>query len=295
MSPLGRAAALVALVLVWGTQYLVMKRAMVDVPPLMFAALRYGLVAVVAQAVLMARHVPPPSREFNRLRLVYGLSQALGVGLLYWGQARAASSVVGVLTATSPVLVALVAPRFVPEERLEGRVLLASLVGLAGTALLIAGTGTQTPTSLPGVLAVLLATAATTPTKVAARKLTVRLSAFVLLRDMGVLVAVTLALASWLGERDLTVRWTESAVAAVLWLGLVGSAAATGLYLVLLRHVAVARLSYLQFANAAVALGIGVSLGGEPFGVWQGVGAVLILAGGVVVVYRPPVPGLAQP
>lgn len=276
--------ALAGLTLVWGTQFLVMKRAMADLPPLLLGALRYGVLAVVAQVAILHFKVPEPERKWSTLRLIYAMSQAFASALLYWGQARTASSVVGVLTAASPVLVALMAHRFVAEERMDRRGLAASLVGLTGAVLLVAGTGATAPTSLAGVLAVTVATMAATSTKLTARHLTLRLPAAVLLRDLGLGVGVTLGLASWLGEGDLPVRWTAEAVAAVAWLGLVGSAAATGVWLVLLRHVPVARLSYLQFGNAAVALVVGVWLGGEAWSQGQALGTLLVVLGGVLVV-----------
>ena len=69
------------------------------------------------------------------------------------------------------------------------------------------------------------------------------------------------------------------AVAAFLYLGLVASAAASGLYLVLLRHYSVSGLAYLQFVTAAVAVVAGVGLAQEQLSPTVAAGVCLVLVG----------------
>lgn len=278
MKGAGTLLGLVALSLVWGTQYLVIREGLQTLPPLTTAALRFAVVAFAAQVALWicpARRAPPPVPW----RLAYGLSHAASMGLLYWGQARIDSAIAGVLVALSPLLVALTAHRFVPGERFEGRVLLGTALGFAGAAAIAWRSSAGAGAGLAGVLAVTGAAVAGASTRILAKRLTTAADAAILLRDFGVVVAIALGIGALLLERPAASGFTPIAVAAFLYLGLVASAAATGLYLVLLRRISVARMSYLQFASAAVALLTGVLVGGETLGVVEAAGAALILVG----------------
>lgn len=280
LSPLQVAAIVTALTLVWGTQYLLVRQGVQQVPPLLFGTARFGVVFVAAQLVVWSRRLPAMPAELRRVRLVYVLCHALAMGALYWGQARIPSALAAVLGALGPVLLGLLAHRVEGEVGPNARVVGANLVGLAGTALVVMDSRDSGGASTwGGVVAVLVATLASVATRLAARRLTAEVSAWVLLRDMGISVAAVLGLGAWFLERDATSHWTLPTVATVLWLGLVGSVAATGLYLVVLRQVSVGRLGYLQFGTAVVAVLTGTAVGGESWSFAMSAGMALLLAG----------------
>ena len=111
----------------------------------------------------------------------------------------------------------------------------------AGRALVVvAGEGTV---ALLAVAAILLGEVAGATNKVLAKQLTADVPAPVLLRDMGLVVTVATAAASLIFERELPMKFTPAAVAAFVYLGLVASFAASGLYLVLLRRFRVSSMS----------------------------------------------------
>jgi drug/metabolite transporter (DMT)-like permease len=69
-------------------------------------------------------------------------------------------------------------------------------------------------------------------------------------------------------------------------IGLVASAAASGLYLVLLRRYRVTSMAYLQFVTPLIGVATGVLLGRERLGASGAAGAAVIVAG-LVVLVRP--------
>jgi drug/metabolite transporter (DMT)-like permease len=273
------AVGLVALTLVWGTQFLVIKAGQVDLPPLMTAALRFAVLTAAAQvAVFLTRSRAPLEARLRRVS--FGVTQAIAFALLYWAQGRIPSALAGVLSATTPLFVAMFAHRFVAGERLTRSRAVALILGFLGVSLIISDTRSANGAAeVIAILAILIGELASATNKVLAKHLTMTIPAPLLLRDMGLIVTVLIGLASFCFERDLPMKFTPASVLAFAYLGLVASFAASALYLILLRRYTVTAMAYLQFATAAVAAATGVLLGGEHLGTSLAVGIIAVLGG----------------
>lgn len=280
--PVGRVAValgLAALAVVWGTQYLVIREGQVSFPPLLAASLRFGLVAAVGASLALATGARAPAGLLPA-RLAFGLLQAASMGLLYWCQARIPSAVAALIFGTTPLFVGGLAHVFVPGERLRLPLVLAMLLGLLGVSAITLGGAHELGGALPlvGLVAALGGAAAGAGVKVVAKRITGRVPTSVMLRDLGLLVCGGNLAAFWVSGAPVP-AFEARAVGAILYLGLVASAGATGLYLLLLRRFAVSRLAYLQFASTLVALLSGVWLGSERLGLPAIAGAAAILVG----------------
>ena len=75
------------------------------------------------------------------------------------------------------------------------------------------------------------------------------------------------------------IRFTPTSVLAFAYLGLVGSFAASTLYLVLLRRYTVTAVAYLRFGTATVAVMAGVLIAGEDLKTSHIIGVAAVLAG----------------
>lgn len=280
--------ALLFLVLVWGTQFLVIKVGLRTVPPLLTVALRFAIVAVASQLVVWGLRIRAPPGAL-RGRVFFGFAQAVSMGTLYWSQGHLPSALAGILVATEPLLVALIAPRLVPGERVGFQTVVALALGFVGLAFITFGQasgGDAGRLELVAVFVVVLGCVAGALNKVVGKRLAVEVPAPVAMRDMGVAVAVVLGAASLVLERERTVEFTASAVMAFTYLGLVASTAASTVYFLLLRRFPVTALGYLQFVTALVAVATGIALGHEHLGLELMVGSAAILAGLVVLATR---------
>ncbi|MEW5853373.1 MAG: DMT family transporter [Myxococcota bacterium] len=273
-------AGFATLGLVWGTQYLVIKVAQPVLPPLMALALRFLVVAAAAQLYLLVERAPTPP-DMRWKRAVYGAMHAAGMGLLYWGQTSIPSSLVGVLLATTPLAVAVMAHAFIPGERLTKRTTLPLVVGVAGAMLITLGMDRDgdRATHLVGVGAIVSSVLCSAGVKVFSKKLVAQLPVSIMLRDLGVVVGLCSVLASALVEDWARARAEPWAMLSILYLGLVASAGATGWYLVLLRRVPVTVMATLQLLTAAVAFGAGVVFGGDHPSTMSVLGCVLVMSG----------------
>lgn len=274
----GAIVVLGVLALVWGTQYLVIKRGQATLPPLLTVALRFAIVAVASQGVAWALRLRAPAGTLGA-RIVFGVAQAATMGALYWSEGHIASALAAIVVATEPFLVAAMAHRWVPGERLTWRTTAALAVGFAGLVLITVPGAADGTTERLAIAAVVAGSLAGAANKIVGKRLARQVPAPVMMRDMGVIVAIALGGASALLERDQPARFTAEAIAAIVYLGLVASTAASTTYFLLLRWFPVSALSYLQFVTALVAVLTGVVVGHEQLGGAVVLGAMAILGG----------------
>jgi drug/metabolite transporter (DMT)-like permease len=118
---------------IWGASYLLIKIALRDLSPEMVAFTRIALAALV----LLAAAAPRDELGSLRGRLgwvaLLGAIQVAGPFLLIAaGEQSISSSLAGILVATSPIFIALLALRLDHEERSVGSRLLGVVIGIAG-------------------------------------------------------------------------------------------------------------------------------------------------------------------
>ena len=271
----------VALALIWGTQYLIIRIGQESLPPLLTVALRYAILgsAALVMAALTRARAP---RGTWPARLIFGALQALSMGLLYWAEGHIASALAAILIMTEPLFVALFAPLRLAGERPSPRSVLALTLGFLGVALLFghrlveAGAGSFATAAM---LAVTLSAVVGAIARVLCKKVVARVPPFIILRDSGWIVTALALAGSFAFERDKPVVFELKAIFAFVYLGVVASAVASGIYLVLLRRFRVTSMTYLQFVTAVVAIATGILIGHERLDLTSMIGMAVVLGG----------------
>jgi drug/metabolite transporter (DMT)-like permease len=266
----------------WGGSYLLIEIAeRGGIPALWVAWLRVALAAVVLLALAARAGTLASLRGRGRWLLAYAVAEiAIPFPLIATGEIHVASSVTAIVIATVPLFGALLALRFDAEERPTRMRALGLGLGFAGVVALVGldlvGSGSQ----LLGVGAILLAALgyAIAPL-VLKHGLThgdPRATMGACLAIAAVLIAPVAAFAhpshGWAGV-------TLGAIASVVTLGLVCTAAALVIFAVLVREAGPSRATVITYVNPVVALALGVGLESERPGVGSLAGLGLILAG----------------
>ena len=146
-------AALVALVLIWGYSWPVMKIALRHAHPFDFAAIRVGLGSALLFAIVALRGQPLRLPNY-RMAVLLGLLQvALFVALSHFALLNAGSGRTSVLVFTMPFWM-IVFAHFIIHERMRGAQWIAVVLAFAGLTLIVA------PWQLTSLGASLLAVAA---------------------------------------------------------------------------------------------------------------------------------------
>ncbi len=273
---------------IWGSTYLVIHEGLADLPPFTAAAARFliagAVFALVARPLSRFEGGAPPTLFL--VAIVGVLNVAIAYAVIYWCETVLPSGLVSLLWAVFPLLLALLARIWLPEERLGARQWTGLAVGFAGMALVFATDLVAVgPAAVPAGAVLLLS-----PLAAALGNLTVKRygagTSSVLLNRGGMLLGGVLLGVLALATEDLGVaRWTPMALASVAYLSLVGTVVAFGLYFWLLRYAPAHQLALIAYVTPVLALILGATFAGEPVGLHTVAGAALIL-GGVALVLR---------
>jgi drug/metabolite transporter (DMT)-like permease len=274
-----------AVSLLWGVPYLLIKVAVEELPPVTVVFTRVLLAALVLWPVA-AR-----GRAFRGLRalapqlaLVALLEITVPFLLISIGEQHIASSLTGLLIASLPLFVALLALRLDRAERVTGVRLLGLLVGIGGVAALLGVDLGGDRTALFGAAMVLLATLSyATSTFVVKR-------AFGGAQMLGVVTVATMIASVVLAPFAIvaTPARMPSAhvILALLVLGLLCTAAALTLFFTLIVEAGPSRAAVITYVNPAIAVALGVIVLDEPL-TWAIVGGFLLIITGSWLSTRP--------
>lgn len=143
--------------LTWGGTFMVTEVALEGMPPFWLAASRIGFAAVLTTSVWAWRGFPAFSdpatgADWAMTLLIGTLSSAIPFSLIAWGQQYVTSGFAGVSMAATALIILPLAHFLVPEERLSLRKVIGFFIGFAGVVVLIGsqafdstGTSLETP------------------------------------------------------------------------------------------------------------------------------------------------------
>ena len=274
---------------VWGSTFLAIRVGVHEVPPFLFAAMRFLVAGLVLCGWMIAHGERSPSgRQWMSVFLLAVLIFVLDYGLLFWAEQRVPSGIAAVMMATIPVFMALSEIIFLRTQRLTVRLALALLIGMGGVAVLMSRSLHLggVPIDRTGAVALILASMSWSLASVLTRKLPLPsskvMSSGAQMLAGGVLLAVT---AATLGEfrefRPGTV--SGGAWLALLYLIVAGSIIGFTAYVWLIHHESPTKVGTYAYVNPVVAVLIGYFLGGEALGPRTILGTLFVLVSVVVI------------
>ena len=283
---------LLACCLFWGFQQILIKATVAEVPALWQAAIRFVAATALLWLWCRARGVPLFARDGTLgAGLLAGLLFAGEFACIYLGLRDTAASRLTVFLYSSPFVVALLLPRFVPVERLRGWQWAGLVIAFAGVALAFAEgfTGAAaSPNQLRGDLLALGAGAfwGLTTLVIRASRLASVSPEKTLFYQVAVTAVVAPLLSRALGEAW-SLQYSALAWGSIALQAVVGAFASYLAWMWLLRHYPATKMSSFTFLTPVFALVLGVALLGEPLTA-QLVAALVGVAVGIVLVNRKP-------
>jgi drug/metabolite transporter (DMT)-like permease len=127
---------LLALAAIWGASFMFIKVGVRELEPATLIWGRVGLAALVLLP-LAVRFRNELRRAWRRLFVVAVLNSVVPFWLLSWSEKRLDSGLAAIIQASAPIFTALLALRFVHEERSVGLRLAGLVLGFVGVALLV--------------------------------------------------------------------------------------------------------------------------------------------------------------
>jgi len=278
-------ALFVAMSVIWGVPYLLIKVAVDDFSPVVVVFLRCAIGAVLLVPWTLARgQLGTALRQHWRALLVFTVLEMTGPWLLLpLAEQSLSSSLTGLLVAAVPFVAALAALVAGDDDRLSPVRVTGMVIGVVGIAALLGLDVAGAQLSAIGAVALVVVGYAVAP-MVISRKLPdvpgVTAASFALL--FTALVYAPFAVPR-LGE---AAGAPGSAWLAVIGLGTVCTALALALFFALIREAGPQRALVITFVNPAVAVLLGVLLLDEPFTLGLALGLPLVLLGCVLATRR---------
>ncbi|MFZ0392992.1 MAG: EamA family transporter, partial [Terracidiphilus sp.] len=122
---------------VWGSTFLAIRVGVREVPPLVFAAMRFTAAGALLYGWTRMRGERAPSRrQWLSVTVLALLIFVVDYGLLFWAETRVDSGVTAVMMATIPAFMAIADVALLRTRRFTLGLGAALLVGLAGVAVL---------------------------------------------------------------------------------------------------------------------------------------------------------------
>jgi drug/metabolite transporter (DMT)-like permease len=277
-----RAWALFLLVsAVWGIPYLLIRVAVVEMSPIVLVFSRVALAAIVLVPIAFVTGAFRGLRPRIGWVVVSALVQMLVPFLLIsYGEQHIASSLAGVLIASEPLLIALLAPWLDARERVRGLRMVGLLIGLVGVAVVVGLQLGGDRLALFGGLLLLLAAACYAVGMMLVR---LRLNDVSRLGTSSLIMVITAGLLAIPALTQLPAHLPSSkALAAVVVLAIVCTAVGFLAMFALVQEAGAGRAAIVTYVNPAVAVALGALVLGEPVGPATIAGFALIVIGSIL-------------
>lgn len=284
--PLWLIAAPVIFLLLWSAGFGIAKLGLQHAPPLTLLAMRYVLVLVILLplAAVVRPPLPKTRRAWVDVAVVGFLIQVVYFGLCYVAfKSGTSAGAVAIVVCLQPILVALIAPRFV-GERISARGWAGLALGLAGAALVILSRQSVASEGMFGIICAGFALLGITSGTLWEKRFGVThhpITANLIQYAVGAAFCVPLA---WASER-FEVVWNWEFAAVLFYLVVANSLLAMSLLLAMIRAGEVSRVSALFYLVPPLSALFAWPLLGEvmpPLG-WAG---MVLAALGVALVSR---------
>lgn len=278
--------SLAAVYVIWSSTYLAIRIALVDLPPLLTASVRFVAAGLVLLAIAKRRGAAWPSaREWIAIVPIGGLLFLGGNGLVSLAEQSVSSGGAAVVCATMPLWIGVLG--VISGDRPTRREWMALVIGFIGVFVLMGG-----PT-LAGepqhIVMLMLSPACWALGSVLARRLkgpSAKDSFMLPAMQMLVGGAILFAVAALRGERFPTDA-SASSWLAVGYLWLAGSLLGFTAYSWLLRNARPVVATSYAYVNPILAVLIGAVISGEPLGLTTAIANVLIVGAVWLALRRP--------
>jgi drug/metabolite transporter (DMT)-like permease len=282
--PTLKAVTLVLLTLIWGTTWAAIAVSLRGFPPFTGVALRFVIAAVLllVYARFMGITLAPANRRERRLRVAHALLSFCGsYGIVFWAEQWVPSGLASVLFATYPLMVAILAHFVLPQERMTLPVLVGTIVGFSGIAVIFSEDFDVLGGSMVAVASavMLIAPLVGAVVSVSVKRWGEGIHPVPFNAVAMAMAAVFMSGVAIAAEHDRPVSLDAGPVAAIIYMAIFGTAVTFPLYFWLLNHMQARQVALIGYGTPVVAVFLGTLFMSEPLTVQTLVGSLLVIVG----------------
>lgn len=269
---------------VWGSTFLCIRIGVRELPPFLFAALRFTIAGLVLFIWMLAKDKTWPRwQEWVGASVLGFLMFLIDYGCLFWAEQRVASGIAAVVLATIPIFITILEIIFLRTVRLSMSLALGLIAGILGVIVLINPSASLGGAVIDraGAIALLVAALGWAVGTVLTKKIPLpdskAMSSALQMLTGGVQL---FALAIVVGDMA---HFHPSRLSGQAWFALVylivaGSLVGYTAYVWLLDHTSPTKVGTYAYVNPVIAVLLGYFLAGEEIGVRTIFGSLLVLA-----------------
>ena len=268
---------------VWGSTFLCIRIGVRELPPFLFAALRFTIAGLVLFIWMLAKDkIWPRWQEWVGASLLGFLMFLIDYGCLFWAEQRVASGIAAVVLATIPIFITILEILFLRTVRLSVSLALGLIAGILGVIILI-----NPSTSLgsavidrAGAIALLVAALGWAVGTILTKKIALpnsKAMSSALQMLTGGIQLFALAVVTGDMAHFHPVQLSGQAWFALVYLIVAGSLIGYTAYVWLLDHASPTKVGTYAYVNPVIAVLLGYFLAGEQIGVRTIFGTLLVL------------------
>jgi drug/metabolite transporter (DMT)-like permease len=268
----------------WGTSYVAIKLALVDVDPISLAAIRLIISAIMLYAYMKyIGHKLPKDLETWRVITIVGIGgMAVPFFLIGWGMQEMTSSLAGVIIAITPIMVLILSHYMLHDHKITKTQTIGMAFGFIGIFILMGGFSVfEVNTSNIAKLAILLSAFGFAYTAVRMREL-YHLSPTVTATGVTIVSAVSITIVSLFNAPIWQVEMNMDSITALLYLSLFSTVIGTILMAKIIFSAGPPFMSLNNFLVPIVAVIAGILMLNDTISKEFNLATILILIGVVM-------------
>jgi drug/metabolite transporter (DMT)-like permease len=278
------------LCVVWGSTWFFIKTGLADLPPITFASARFIVAVIVVFGIIILKKIPLPDtkKQWKLLALTGFLQFSLNYSCVFWSEQYISSGLAAVLQATIPAFGLIAAWIHLPNERITGLKIAAICIGIIGVAIIFAEQlQVNSLLGFIGCLAIVLGAAAAAEASVLTKAFGSEIHPASLVFGQMLCGIPPMILYSLLTEGNpLKFHWSNSTVATVFYLAIVGTILTFWLYYWLLKKIESTKAMMISLITPLIAVIVGSLMLGEKLPLTTFIGGSLILSSVGLVVFK---------
>ena len=272
----------IALSLIWGTTWLVIKIGLDGMPPFLGVGLRFiAAGAIVVSIGFIKERKVTFSLALLKLTLIIGILMfTISYSAVYWAEQYISSGMASIMFSTLPFYVAAFAAIILKNERLNKLRVMGMIVGVAGTALIFSeNLSVQNFIELMALLAVSVSPISAAFAVVITKKNIHNHNRYLLNGGSMLVGGITTLSIHFIFDGNAHLIWNINSIGSLIYLTLIGSALAFSIHFWMLLHVEATTLSFVTIVSPVVALFLGYIILSENLSGLQFAGSALVIGG----------------
>jgi drug/metabolite transporter (DMT)-like permease len=271
------------LCIIWGSTWLFIKVGLEDLPPFLFAGIRFVIASTILFVIIKARRnlLPRTKADWRLLGVTGILSFTFNYGLVFWGEQYISSGLAALLQATIPVFGLVFAHFYLPSEQMTPLKIFGVLLGVAGVGVIFSDQlAVSGRNALAGCAGLVIGSACAAYANVLVKARGSKLNPAILAFGQMVFGLIPLLIIGIAFEGNpFEFEWTGMAVVSLFYLAIVGTVVAFLLYYWLVQHMDVTKTMLIALVTPIIAVLLGLFVLDEQLN-WRTVaGGAMIISG----------------